>query len=67
MARKVIVAQGGAIIFESKEGKGSTFGFVLNKAKLMPPENPPTSTTATINNNQAQLSNKSYRPSATLK
>jgi signal transduction histidine kinase len=27
MAQKVIVAQGGAIIFESEEGKGSTFGF----------------------------------------
>lgn len=27
MAQKVVVAQGGAIIFESEEGKGSTFGF----------------------------------------
>jgi signal transduction histidine kinase len=27
MAKKVIVAQGGAIIFKSTEGKGSTFGF----------------------------------------
>ena len=27
MARKVIIAQGGAIIFKSTEGKGSTFGF----------------------------------------
>jgi signal transduction histidine kinase len=27
MARKVIVAQGGALIFSSTEGKGSTFGF----------------------------------------
>ena len=27
MARKVIVAQGGTIIFKSTEGKGSTFGF----------------------------------------
>ena len=34
MAKKVIVGQGGAIIFESKEGKGSTFGFSLNKHKL---------------------------------
>jgi signal transduction histidine kinase len=33
MAKKVIVAQGGSIIFESKEGKGSTFGFVFSKAK----------------------------------
>jgi signal transduction histidine kinase len=34
MAKKVVIAQGGSIIFESHEGKGSTFGFVLNKAKL---------------------------------
>ncbi len=34
MAKKVIVAQGGAIIFSSIEGKGSTFGFTLPKAKL---------------------------------
>lgn len=27
MAKKVIVAHGGSIIFESKEGEGSTFGF----------------------------------------
>lgn len=33
MAKKVIAAQGGAIIFESEEGKGSTFGFRLNKAR----------------------------------
>lgn len=34
MAKKVILAQGGVVIFESKEGKGSTFGFTLPKAKL---------------------------------
>jgi signal transduction histidine kinase len=34
MAKKVIVAQGGAIIFETEEGKGSTFGFVFPKSKL---------------------------------
>lgn len=33
MAKKVIVAQGGAIVFSSQEGKGSTFGFTLPKAK----------------------------------
>lgn len=33
MAKKVIVAQGGSIVFESQEGKGSTFGFVFSKAK----------------------------------
>jgi signal transduction histidine kinase len=34
MAKKVIVAQGGAIIFHSVEGKGSTFGFSFPKAKV---------------------------------
>jgi signal transduction histidine kinase len=33
MAKKVIVAQGGAIIFESEEGKGSTFGFRFAKVQ----------------------------------
>jgi signal transduction histidine kinase len=32
MAKKVVVAQGGAIIFETEENKGSTFGFVFSKA-----------------------------------
>jgi signal transduction histidine kinase len=36
MAQKVIVAQGGAVIFNSQEGKGSTFGFSFPKAKLLP-------------------------------
>lgn len=34
MAKKVVTAQGGAIIFDSKEGKGSTFGFTFTKSKL---------------------------------
>jgi signal transduction histidine kinase len=34
MAKKVIVAQGGSLIFDSKEGKGSTFGFMFSKSKL---------------------------------
>lgn len=29
MAKKVVVAHGGTVVFESKEGKGSTFGFRL--------------------------------------
>jgi len=37
MAKKVVVAQGGATIFESEEGKGSTFGFRFNKAGHVPP------------------------------
>jgi signal transduction histidine kinase len=34
MAKKVIIAQGGSMIFESKEGKGSVFGFSFPKEKL---------------------------------
>jgi signal transduction histidine kinase len=34
MARKVVDAQGGTIIFDSVEGKGSTFGFSFKKNKL---------------------------------
>lgn len=34
MAKKVVSAQGGSIIFESEVGKGSTFGFCFSKAKL---------------------------------
>lgn len=37
MAKKVIVAQGGSIIFSSHEGKGSTFGFMFPKDKLQLP------------------------------
>ena len=37
MARKVIIAQGGSIIFESKEGKGSTFGFSFPRSTLEVP------------------------------
>ncbi len=36
MAKKVIVAQGGAIVFKSDEGKGSTFGFSFAKSVLPP-------------------------------
>jgi len=37
MARKVVAAQGGAIIFESEEGKGSTFGFRFAKVGHLAP------------------------------
>jgi len=36
MAKKVIIASGGAIIFKTKEGKGSTFGFTFPKSKVLP-------------------------------
>lgn len=38
MAKKVIVAQGGSLIFESQEGKGSTFGFTFSKSHIAPPK-----------------------------
>lgn len=34
LARKIVALQGGAMIFESKEGKGSTFGFRFPRQKL---------------------------------
>ncbi len=34
MAKKVIVASGGSLIFDSVEGKGSTFGFRFSASKL---------------------------------
>jgi signal transduction histidine kinase len=37
MAKKVIIAQHGSLIFDSKEGKGSTFGFIFSKHKLAVP------------------------------
>jgi signal transduction histidine kinase len=40
MAKKVILGQGGAIIFESHEGKGSVFGFTFAKSRLQVAENP---------------------------
>jgi signal transduction histidine kinase len=35
MAKKVIIAQGGSMIFNSKEGVGSTFGFSFPKERLL--------------------------------
>ncbi len=34
MAKKVIVSEGGTLIFESQEGKGSTFGFSFPKSLI---------------------------------
>jgi signal transduction histidine kinase len=36
MAKKVVVAQGGSIIFKTEENKGSTFGFSFTKKSLLP-------------------------------
>jgi signal transduction histidine kinase len=36
MAKKVVVAQGGSIIFNTQEGKGSTFGFSFTKKPILP-------------------------------
>ncbi|MDB5166443.1 MAG: Sensor protein resE [Candidatus Saccharibacteria bacterium] len=48
MARKVIVAQGGTIIFESQEGKGSTFGFSLDKKAVLAPSDKSEGKTETV-------------------
>ncbi len=40
MAKKVVVAQDGAMIFESAEGKGSTFGFRFSKSDHLVPTTP---------------------------
>jgi signal transduction histidine kinase len=40
MAKKVVIAQGGSVIFESTEGKGSVFGFSFSRHKLAPPAVP---------------------------
>ena len=45
MAKKVIIAQGGSLIFESKMGKGSTFGFLFSKSKLAATDKPTPDTT----------------------
>ncbi len=37
MVKKVIIAQGGSIIFKSQENVGSTFGFAFEKSKLEVP------------------------------
>lgn len=38
MAKKVVIAQGGSIIFKSQENKGSTFGFTFAKSRLKQPD-----------------------------
>lgn len=55
MAKKVIIAQGGALIFETKEGKGSTFGFIFSKAKQAIPANYTPQSDQNNMNNQTNL------------
>jgi signal transduction histidine kinase len=47
MAKKVVVAQGGAIIFKTTEGKGSTFGFSFPLPKDGVQEDPQSEETET--------------------
>ena len=54
MAKKVITAQGGNILFESTEGKGSTFGFSFNKKHLATPDKDQPAEGATEQTSQAQ-------------
>jgi len=62
MAKKVIAAEGGSIIFESKEGQGSTFGFVFSKAKLKLPTQPPNDKENTETEVKANAPTKSLTP-----
>lgn len=48
MAKKVILAQGGSIIFSSVEGKGSTFGFAFPKSKFKVPKGTKISSNDTV-------------------
>jgi signal transduction histidine kinase len=41
MAKKVITGHGGSVIFDSKEGEGSTFGFSFPKDKVLAPPSEP--------------------------
>jgi signal transduction histidine kinase len=61
MAKKVIVAQGGALIFHSQEGKGSTFGFSFAKDKLDPAKAQPAS------ENSGQVATQLATPKPTKK
>lgn len=56
MAKKVIVAQGGSLIFDSEEGKGSTFGFRFAKSEVAVPVTPeiPSKPPATNPDNSSQ-------------
>lgn len=47
MAKKVITAQGGAIIFKSTEGKGSTFGFSFPRHAMEAKDKKPAEKSAT--------------------
>jgi signal transduction histidine kinase len=38
MAKKIVIAQGGTVVFDTKEDKGSTFGFIFPKSKVKLPD-----------------------------
>lgn len=48
MAKKVVIAQGGSILFKSQEGKGSTFGFTFSKSHLIKPDETTNSAAAPV-------------------
>lgn len=56
MAKKVVVTQGGAIIFTSQEGRGSTFGFSFPKEKLKVPTHIKPAASSTKRQNEAMAS-----------
>ncbi len=63
MAKKVIIVQGGSLIFESKEGKGSTFGFILSKHKLAVDAKKAVSEEETAEESTGKATDKAERPS----
>jgi signal transduction histidine kinase len=61
MAKKVIIDQGGALIFHSKEGNGSTFGFTFPLSRVRPPKK------LLKDKESGQKAKKSKKSSATAK
>lgn len=60
MAKKVVIAQGGAVIFKSQQGRGSTFGFTFPKRALGVPPKPATPAAPT----PTSVVNNSSRPAS---
>ena len=69
MAKKVIIAEEGSIIFESQLGKGSTFGFMFSKAKVMQglPEPVPAKSKHVTQAKPLQATLKSAAPNTPMK